>query len=93
MGRLTCEPRALRQDCSGVPLIVYAKASNPMPLRQSAYDAIVEGGHMTDIKDIPTCELVSELRSREGVETTVLSPTAEATVSASGPALVLVVID
>ncbi len=48
---------------------------------------------MTDIKDIPTCELVSELRSREGVETTVLSPTAEATVSASGPALVLVVID
>lgn len=48
---------------------------------------------MSSLSDIPTCELVEELRRREGVESVDLSPYAEATVPAEGPAVVLVVTD
>lgn len=48
---------------------------------------------MSNIQDIPTCDLVNELQTREGVETTTLSSAATASVTAEGPALVLVVID
>lgn len=46
-----------------------------------------------ELKDIPTKSLVDELRSREGVETTIAEPYEDVTVSANGPAIVLVVID
>lgn len=49
--------------------------------------------HNTELADIPTCALVEELRRREGVESVVLSPYAEAMVPAEGPAVVLIVTD
>lgn len=42
---------------------------------------------------IKTCELVSELTKREGVETHTAEPYQDMTVSVNGPAVVLVVID
>lgn len=42
---------------------------------------------------LPTKDLVEELRRREGVEASTLAPNVEATVKASGPAIVLVIID
>lgn len=46
---------------------------------------------MSSLSEVPTCELVEELKRREGVESVSLSPYAEATVPAEGPAVVLVV--
>ena len=46
-----------------------------------------------NLENISTADLVTELRKREGVETTVAEPYRDATVSANGPALVLVVTD
>lgn len=40
-----------------------------------------------------TCELVQELRRREGVETHIAEPYQDLTVTAPGPAVVLIVID
>lgn len=40
-----------------------------------------------------TCDLVDELRKREGVETHIAEPYQDVTVSVNGPAVVLVVID
>ena len=40
-----------------------------------------------------TCELVEELKLREGVETHTAGPNQDITVSVNGPAMVLVVID
>ena len=48
---------------------------------------------MSSLSEVPTCELVEELKRREGVESVELSPYAEATVAAEGPAVVLVVTD
>lgn len=41
----------------------------------------------------PTADLITELRKREGVETTVVEPYQDAAVSVNGPVLVLVVTD
>lgn len=48
---------------------------------------------MHKLKTILTCELVKELRNREGVETRIAEPYADMQVSINGPAVVLVVID
>lgn len=54
----------------------------------------VRGGENDmDIKDFPTCELVAELKKREGVETHTIGPSASITVKADGPAIVFVVLD
>ena len=45
------------------------------------------------IENVPTADLITELRKREGVETTVVDPYQDAAVSVNGPALVLVVTD
>ena len=44
-------------------------------------------------RQVKTCELVSEIKNREGVETHVAEPYQDVTVSVNGPAVVLVVID
>lgn len=46
-----------------------------------------------DLSNILTCDLVKELQSREGVETTIAEPYQDAEVKVNGPAIVLVVID
>ena len=46
-----------------------------------------------NLKIIPTCELVAELETREGVETTIAEPYQDVQVEVNGPAIVLVVID
>ena len=46
-----------------------------------------------NLENIPTVDLVTELRKREGVETTVVEPYQDTTVSVNGPALVLAVTD
>lgn len=48
---------------------------------------------MPSIKEIPTYELVNELKKREGVERHEIGPNASLTVHTEGPAIVLVVID
>lgn len=48
---------------------------------------------MRDLKRIATCDLVNELRTREGVEETIAEPYQDISVSVNGPAIVLVVID
>lgn len=45
------------------------------------------------LDNVSTAELVEELAKREGVEKTIIAPYVEAQVSASGPAIVFVVID
>lgn len=45
------------------------------------------------LSEFKTCELVDELRKREGVETHIAEPYQDVTVSVNGPAVVLVVID
>lgn len=48
---------------------------------------------MKNLSDVRTCDLVKELRRREGVETHMIGPSASITVKAGGPCVVLVVID
>lgn len=45
------------------------------------------------IENVPTANLITELRKREGVETTVVELYQDVAVSVNGPALVLVVTD
>ena len=45
------------------------------------------------LSEFITCDLVDELRKREGVETHIAAPYQDVTVSVNGPAVVLVVID
>lgn len=45
------------------------------------------------LSEYKTCELVEELRKREGVETHIAEPYQDVAVSVNGPAVVLVVID
>lgn len=55
-----------------------------------------EGGESVeqlDLSAIQTCELVAELKGREGVETNMIGPSASIAVKADGPCVVLVVID
>lgn len=46
-----------------------------------------------NLENISTADLVTELRKREGVETTVVEPYQDATFSVNGPASALVVTD
>lgn len=46
-----------------------------------------------EIKNIKTCNLVEELKKREGVETHWAEPNKELTIDVNGPAIVLVIID
>lgn len=46
-----------------------------------------------NLENVPTANLIIELRKRDGVETTVVKPYQDAAVSVNGPALVLVVTD
>ena len=48
---------------------------------------------MNTIKDIATCDLIAELRNREGVEVQTAEPYQDIAVSVNGPAVVLVVAD
>ena len=45
------------------------------------------------IHDVPTCDLVADLRTREGVETTEVAPDFTGSLRITGPAIVLSVID
>lgn len=45
------------------------------------------------LSNISTCDLVKELQTREGVETTMAEPYQDAEIKVNGPAIVLVVID
>lgn len=45
------------------------------------------------LKDIPTCDLVAELETRDGVETNKIGPTASIEIKADGPVVVLMVTD
>ena len=45
------------------------------------------------LSEYKTCDLVEELRKREGVETHIAEPYQDVAVSVNGPAVVLVVID
>lgn len=46
-----------------------------------------------DISEIQTCDLVRELKKRDGVEAHMIGPSASIAVHADGPCVVLVVID
>ena len=46
-----------------------------------------------ELKDINTCELVEELKKREGVEVKIAEPHKDMAVSVNGPAVVLIVVD
>jgi len=46
-----------------------------------------------ELKDINTCELVEELKKREGVEVKIAEPHKDMSVSVNGPAVVLIVVD
>lgn len=46
-----------------------------------------------DIKDFKTCELVEELKKREGVKVHLTEPYENFEISVNGPAIVLVVTD
>lgn len=45
------------------------------------------------LSEINTCDLVNELRRREGVTTEIAEPYEEVKLKVNGPAIVLVVID
>lgn len=46
-----------------------------------------------DLSQADTCELVEELKKREGVETRYAEPYEDITVEVNGPAIVFIVID
>ena len=46
-----------------------------------------------ELKDIQTCDLVEELKKREGVEVKIAEPHKDMSVSVNGPAVVLIIID
>ena len=46
-----------------------------------------------ELKDVKTCELVEELKKREGVEVKIAEPHKDMSVSVNGPAVVFVVVD
>ena len=46
-----------------------------------------------DLSKVNTCDLVKELKSREGVSTITAEPYQEKKISIEGPAVILVVID
>jgi len=48
---------------------------------------------MNDLNGIKTCELVEELKKREGVESNWAGPYKDLDVHVNGPAVVLVIID
>ena len=48
---------------------------------------------MEELKSIPTYKLVEELKTREGVETTIAEPYEDITVAVNGPAIILKIID
>lgn len=48
---------------------------------------------MNKLDEVKTCELVEELRKREGVEAHAAEPYKDLTINVNGPAVVLVVID
>lgn len=48
---------------------------------------------MNKLDEVKTCELVEELRKREGVEAHTAEPYKDLTINVNGPAVVLVVID
>lgn len=46
-----------------------------------------------DLKKVPTCQLVEELTSREGVDSVTIEPYETAKPSIEGPAIILIVVD
>ena len=46
-----------------------------------------------ELKDVKTCELVEELKKREGVEVKIAEPHKDMVVSVNGSAIVLIVVD
>ena len=46
-----------------------------------------------ELKDIKTCDLVEELKKREGVEVKIAEPHKDMSVSVNGPAVALVIVD
>ena len=46
-----------------------------------------------NLKDYTTEELVNELMTREGVETTIAEPYENVVVAANGPAMILTILD
>ena len=50
-------------------------------------------GEKMELKNAKTCELVEELKKREGVEVKIAEPHKDMSVSVNGPAVVLIVVD
>lgn len=48
---------------------------------------------MKDLETVSTCELVNELKNREGVEIAIAEPYQDINIKVNGPAIVLTVID
>lgn len=48
---------------------------------------------MTDLSKVKTCELVNELKKREGVQTEYAEPNTDKEIVVNGPAEILIVID
>lgn len=59
----------------------------------SIIDSALRPVSREQLSEFKTCDLVDELRKREGVETHIAEPYQDVTVSVNGPAVVLVVID
>ena len=67
-----------------------------MPGARAAHEAAIRALRPVSreqLSEFKTCDLVDELRKREGVETHIVEPYQDVTVSVTGPAVVLVVID
>jgi len=67
-----------------------------MPGARAAHEAAIRALRPVSreqLSEFKTCDLVDELRKREGVETHIVEPYQDVTVSVNGPAVVLVVID
>ncbi len=60
---------------------------------QEAALAILRPVSRKQLSEFKTCDLVDELRKREGVETHIAEPYQDVVVSVNGPAVVLAVID
>ena len=59
----------------------------------SIIDSALRPVSREQLSEFKTCDLVDELRKREGVETHIAEPYQDVTVSVNGPAVVLVVMD
>lgn len=85
-----------RRDCKGLEdFEAFLRKETPKNLEENTIRILhkLQKLQRPELKNFRTCELVEELKNREGVETHMAEPYGNVELEVDGPAIVLVVID